>query len=178
MASSSRLYRIHRKHLSNNHQFEIGNDTDEIVYTVRSTPLSLLDKLSLYEASTDKELIKIREEILQLHLVYDISAVTENGDNDQHLATVKRSHDQHHFESTVEVDSIYGIYKVEPIGDLFDHGFKLTTGNKTVADVTKNTKLLKNTELCLVEINDDNGGDLFLLALVIVIWYAKRWRHM
>ncbi|CAF2518609.1 unnamed protein product [Rotaria sp. Silwood2] len=178
MASSSRIYRVHHKHLSNHHKFEIDNGTDEIVYTVRLNPLSLADKLSLCEASTGKELIKIREQVLHLHLVYDISAVSENGDNDRHLGTVKRTHGEHHFQSVVEVESIYGVYKVERLGNVFGHEFKVTTGGKTVADVTENTKLLRDSELYFVEISDDDGGDVFLLALVFVVWYTQKWRHM
>ncbi|CAF1185727.1 unnamed protein product [Rotaria sp. Silwood1] len=179
MASSSRIYRVHHKHLSNDPKFEIDNGTDEIVYTVRSSPLSLTDKLSLCEASTGKELIKVREEVLHLHLAYDISAATENSDKDKdpHLATVKKTHGQQHFQSALEVESVYGVYKVEPVGSVFGHEFKLTTGGKTVAYVIKNTKLLKNKELYLVEISDDDGGDVFLLALVIVIWHAQQWCH-
>jgi uncharacterized protein YxjI len=178
MPFNPRTYRIHHKCLSTNHKFEIDNGTDEILYTVRSIPLSLFHKLSLCEASTDKELIKIHEENLHLHVRYDISAVIANDNNNQHLGTVKRIHGQHHFQSALEILSIYGVYKVERSDGQFGHELKLTTGNKTVVDVTKNDSFSKEENVYHVEISDDDGGDLFLLSLVIVLWYAQRWHHI
>jgi uncharacterized protein YxjI len=177
MASSSHIYRIHHKSLTNNHKFEIDNGTDEILYTVRSTPLSLSDKLSLCEASTGKELIKICEEN-HLHLRYDISAVTTDDDKDGHLATVKRIHGPHHSPCTFEINSIYGVYKVEYTDGLLGLEFKVTTGNKTVVDVTKSAKCPKLADMFQVDISGDDGGDLFLLAIVITLWCAQRWRHI
>lgn len=175
MAFSPRIYRIRHKHLSNNQKFEIDKDTDEILYTVHATPLGLTDKLSICEASSNKTLIKVRQECCHFHIAYEISVVNGEGDNDKHLATIKKIHGQHHFESSFEVDSIYGVYKVERVGNLFDHEFQLTTGGQTVVSTKKATRLLQHPEEYKIEISNDEGGDLFLLALAIAILYSKRW---
>jgi uncharacterized protein YxjI len=178
MASNPRTYRIHHKCLSNNHKFDIDNGTDDILYNVHSTALFLYDEMSLCESSTGKELIKIHKECFHIHVRYHISAINSNDNTDQNLATVKRIHDQHHSQITFEIDSIYGVYKVEHIGGLFDHEFRLTTGNKIVVNLTKNVNDLKEGNMYYVEISDDDGGDLFLLALVIALWCAQRWYHI
>ena len=174
----ARTYRIHHKCLSTHHKFEIDNGTDGILYTIHSTPLSLLHKMSLCEGSTDKELIKITEENLHHHQKYNISAVSADENNNQHLATVKRIHGEHHFQSALEIGSIYGVYKVKRIEGQSGHEFALTTGNQTVVDVTKNEKFSEEGNTYHVEVSDDAGGDLFLLSLVIVLCCAQRWHHM
>jgi uncharacterized protein YxjI len=172
MTSSSRIYKIHHQCLSHNHKFDIDNDNGEKLYIVHSSPQPLSGQLSLCEASTGKELIRISEESHYLHITYDIAGVTTDANNAKHFATVKKIHGQHHFHKTFEIDSIYGVYKVERIGGLFGHEIKLTTGNNTVVDVTK------HADLYHVEVNDDDGGDVFLLAIVIALWRAQRWHHL
>jgi uncharacterized protein YxjI len=175
MASSSscRIYRIDHKCLSNTHKFEIFNDKNEILYIVHSNNFLLLsDKIFLCEVSSGKELIKIAKETLHIHLRYDISKMNDN--DEQHLGTVKRISNQHYFENTFEIDSIYGVYKVERDNNLFNHQFKLTTGNKIVVDVTKHVQ----ENIYDVQINDDDGGDIFLLSIVIAIWCAQRSLHL
>ncbi len=71
------------------------------------------------------------------HYIQYIFKVNSNDNNDENLLTVKRPHDQHHCEIIFEIYSIYSVYKVERIGYLFGHEFWLTTGNKTVVNVTK-----------------------------------------
>ncbi len=166
MASSCRLYRIHHKCLSNTHKFEIFDNNDQIQFIVHSNCLLLLsDKIFLCEISTEKELIKITK---NSHSRYDISKMNDN--DEQELGTVKRISNQH----TFEIDSIYGVYKVERKNILFNHEFKLTTGNKIVVDVN----LSSQGNIYDVQINDDDGGDLFLLSIVIAIWCAQRCPHL
>jgi uncharacterized protein YxjI len=86
-----------------------------------------------------------------------------NDNDEQHLGTFKRIVNQHYFQNTFEISSIYGVYKVKRDNTLFNHQFKLTTGNKIVVDVSKNVE----ENIYDVQIND--GGDLFLLAIVITI---------
>ena len=175
MASSSRIYRIDHRHLSNNHKFDIYNAADELLYKVRSSVSSGLGILFVCEASTNKKLIKIHEENLHLHVAYDISTADTN---DGHLATVKRIHGQHHFQRMFEVDSIYGVYRVIRMNSLLDHQFQLTTGDKMVVNVTKDNNFHTRENMYHVDIGDDNGGDLFLLALIIALWCAQRWYHV
>lgn len=178
MAAASRIYRIHRQRLSKNHKYEIDNNTDEILYTVHSTSSLLFGTLSFCETSTGKELIKICEESHHLHISYSISAVRTNDSNDQDLATVKRTHDHDHSGNILVVTSIFGLYKVEHIDDSTGHEFKVTTGNKTVIDVIQNFKCPNLSNMYHVEISDDDGGDVFLLALVIAIWCAQRHHYI
>lgn len=175
MASSSRIYRIDHHHLSNNHKFDIYNAADQLLYKVHSSAPSGLGILFVCEASTDKELIKIHEENLHLHVAYDISRTDTN---DGHLATVKRIHGQQHFQRMFEVDSIYGVYGVKRINSLLDHHFQLTTGDKMVVNVTKDNNFHTREGIYHAEIGDDDGGDLFLLALIIALWRAQRWYHV
>ena len=175
MASPSRMYRIDHHHLSNNHKFDIYNAADEFLYKVHSSASSCLKVLFVCEASTDKELIKIQEENLHLHVAY---AISKTDTNDGHLATVKRIHGQHHFQRMFEIDSIYGVYKVGRTNGLLDHQFQLTTGDKMVVNFTKDNKCHQREEMYHAEIGDDDGGDLFLLALIIALWCAQRWYHV
>lgn len=174
MACDHRTYRIHHCCLSHNHKFQINNSTDEILYSVQSTPLPLFTSLSICEASTNNKLIKISEENFHLHRRYDISAVNANDSNDKPLATVKKIHGEHHFENTFEIQSIHGVYQAKCAGAIIGHEFKLTKGNKTVVDVTKDTSFSKEGGMYNVDITDDDGGDLFLLSLVIALWHAQR----
>ena len=178
MASSSRVYKIDHHCLSHSHKFEIDSDTDEKLYVVHSTPRLLTSYLSLCEVSSGKELMTISEESSHLHISYDISNVSEENNTNQHLGTVKRIHGEHHFQKTFEINSIYGVYKVERVGGSFGHEIKLTTGNNTVVDVTKNVNSSKHMEVYHVEVSNDDGGDLFLLTLVIAIWWAQRRHHL
>lgn len=174
MAPSPRIYRIHHKYFSNNHKFEIDNGTDEIMYTARLVPLPTAEKLAIVETSTDKELIKIYEESHHLQLLHEVLAAGQNNGDDQHLATVKRIHDENH-QYAFEISSVYGVYKVEHNGSLCNHEFKITTGNKPVVIMTKKSEFVEHPELYEAEVNDDDGGDLFLLALLISLWYMQRW---
>ncbi|CAF1203772.1 unnamed protein product [Adineta steineri] len=168
MATYPRTYRIHHKFLSSNHKFEIDNGTDEILYTVRATLFPTFDKFSICETSGGKELIKIQREDQHLHLTYNISAVMENDSATQHLATVRRIHGrhEHHLHGKFEIDSIYGVYKLERNANRSEHEFKIITGEKTVVDVTHFSKL---ENIYNVEINSDEGGDIFLLSLAITL---------
>jgi uncharacterized protein YxjI len=178
MASPPRVYKIHHQHLSNNHKFEIDSDNGEKLYIAHLTPHLLCGQLFLREVSTDKELISICEESHHLHVSYNIASVNADQSVDRHLGTVKRIHGEHHFLKTFEINSTYGVYKVERVGGVFGHETKVTTGNKTVADVTKHVDFSEFANVYRVEISDDDGGDLFLLALVIALWRAQQWHHI
>lgn len=174
MLSSTRTYRVHHKCLSTKHNFQIDDGTDQILYIVRAAPLSVPSRLILCEASSDKDLIEIREEA-HLHVAYDIEAINVDGSANQHLATVKRMHGDHHLHRTFEINSIYGVYQMERVGGHFGHEFRLTTGGQTVVDVIKSETSSFGDHTYEVQISHDEGGDRFLLAIAIAVWCGQRW---
>ena len=169
-----RTYRIHHKSQSNDCKWEIDANTDQIEYIVRSCPLSSKGTI-LCESSTGKELIRIDKEKVHLHTRYDISKVTN--ENNEHLGTIKWIHHPHS-QSRFEVDSIYGVYIVDRAGCPFNHQFQLKTGDQVVVDIGNDVNSSKDKNIYYLQISDDYGGDLFLLALVIAIWSAQRLSHL
>lgn len=174
MDSDQRTYRIHHMCLSNNHRFKIDDGIDKVFYNVHSSSMPVFQTLLICNASTGKKLIKIYEETFQIHRRYDILAVNEEDDKEQHLATVKKVHGEHHLENIFEAQSSYGVYHAKCVGAMQGHEFKLTKGDRTVANVTKDTNHPKAGYTYHVDISNDDGGDLFLLSIIIAIWHAQR----
>lgn len=173
MDCNRRIYQLYHKCYSHDHLFEIRNIENEIEYIVNSKSFPRRKHLSICEYSSGKQLIEIDKGRDHLHKIFTISF-----SNDQHLATVKTKDKQDNSQIQIRINSIYGVYHVQNL-HFNSNQFQIQTGDEVIVNVSQNTNSSKHENIYDILIDSsDQTGDLFLLALVITIWYAKRSSHL
>jgi len=162
-------YAIQDKHFALNDKFVITDDSGIVHYTVDSTLFAFGDKLLLYDRYGN-ELIKIRQENLHLHQIYNIYSVRRDVDEMQ-LASIKQTGAPWHHK--LEINATNGKYVMEKKGGVLSHEFILTKDGVIVAIVAKDASL--STSVYWVDVASDREDyRAFILAMVIVLSCAQR----
>jgi uncharacterized protein YxjI len=162
-------YLIQEKHLSLDNRFIITDDSGVVRYKVNSTFFAMGDKLLISDAD-GKELIRIRQENLHLHLTYKIFGIRSDGSEYQ-LGSIKRTGAP--WQHKLEISSGDGEYIMKRTGGASSRKFTITKGDMVIATTTKDVSPTKS--LYWVNIIDHNEEDhAFLLSVVIVLSCAQR----
>jgi uncharacterized protein YxjI len=156
-------YLIQEKHLSLDHRFTITDKLGFLHYNVNSIFFAMGHKLLLCDAN-ENELIRIRQEILHLHLTFKLFLVRPDTTEVQ-LASIKRTGPLWQYK--LEISSPNGKYIMEKKDGPSSSEYILTKNGKTVAVATKDASPTKI--LYWVDINDKDENHAFVLAIVIVL---------
>lgn len=162
-------YLIQERFLSLDNRFTITDEAGLVRYRVTSSFFAMGDKLRISNAD-GKELMKVRQDTLHLHLTYKIYS-TSTGETEREIASIKRTGAM--WQHKLQISSIHGDYVMEKTGGAASNEFQLLKDDRTVASITKDPVPAKS--LYWVDITDSDEHDhVLILALVIVLSCAQR----
>ena len=165
----SRHYEIKENALTIDPKFVILNDQGHRDFTVKSSALALGDKLSLLD-TYGNELYKIRQQLVLFAPDFNIYT----GD-DTEVALIQRRGLPWNYRLEV-TSSTLGDYRMDWESGLLNQEFILKKQDMLIAKI--NRQWVSLTNVYSVEIADDipDKEIPFVLALVIVLWCAHRYR--